>query len=279
MDVEDWYHLDYINKVVKSSKTRNISMKDGIRKYLNLLSKYDFKANFFIVGNFIQHCLKEVNLIIEGEHEIGLHSFNHDRPINLSEEDFLNDLKQNIKEIENLGVAPKGYRAPCFALGNSFLNILAKDFNQLLFDSSYINQKEHPLYTPIDLNELEFVKKEDGIFERNGFTEFEVSTIKLYRFNIPISGGGYIRMLPWFFYSFLLKRYLKTGKFYTFYIHPFELSDQKIFLPKEISFVNRFRFHYNRKKTYKRIEKTINLLKEYGYSFHTFSELSAKKNN
>ena len=271
MDVEDWFHLEYINDYKHSSE---MSMKDGIQKYLNLLSKYDIRANFFIVGNFIQYCPVEIQSIIEAQHEIGLHSFNHERPIKLSEKSFLDDLKQNIQVLENLGITPKGYRAPCFALGNSFLNLLARDFKQLIFDSSFINQKEHPLYTPINLDKLEFVKREEGIFERNGFLEFEVSTIKFLKLSIPISGGGYIRILPWFVYKFLLKKYLKTGKLYTFYIHPFELSSKKISLPKEVSILNRFRFHYNRKKTYKRIEKTISLLKRYGYSFHTFSELT-----
>ena len=274
MDVEDWFHLEYIQDLKDLKKTDEISMKDGIEKYLNILSKYDIKANFFIVGNFIQYCPLEIQSIIDAKHEIGLHSFNHVRPIRLSEENFLDDLKLNIQVLENLGITPKGYRAPCFALGDSFLNLLAKDFKQLLFDSSFINQKEHPLYTPIDLDKLEFLKREEGIFEKNGFLEFEVSTIKFYKFSIPISGGGYIRILPWFVYKLLLKKYLKTGKFYTFYIHPFELSDMKISLPKEVSILNRFRFHYNRKKTCRRIEKTISLLKRYGYSFHTFSELT-----
>ncbi len=277
MDVEDWYHLEYINSLMGLTKTSYTSMKDGIQNYLNLLSNYDIRANFFIVGNFIQYCPKEIQSIIDAQHEIGLHSFNHDRPITLSEENFLNDLKLNIKALENLGITPKGYRAPCFALGNSLLNLLSRDFKQLLFDSSFINQKKHPLYTPIDLEKLEFMKKSEGIFERNGFMEFEVTTVKFYKFSIPISGGGYIRILPWFLYKFLLKKYLSTGKFYTFYIHPFELSNKKISLPKEVSFMNRFRFHYNRKKTYRRIEKTISLLKEYGYSFHTFSELTTNK--
>lgn len=277
MDVEDWYHLEYINDLKGLNKTSDKSMKDGIQKYLNLLSKYDIRANFFIVGNFIQYCQKEVQSIIDAQHEIGLHSFNHVRPITLSKENFLEDLKLNIKVLENMGVTPKGYRAPCFALGDSFLNLLVRDFNHLLFDSSFINQKEHPLYTHIDLEKLKFIKREEGIFERNGFVEFEVSTTKFFKFSIPISGGGYIRFLPWFVYKFLLKKYLSTGKFYTFYIHPFELSNKKISLPKEVSFVNRFRFHYNRKKTYRRIEKTIALLKKYGYSFHTFSELATNK--
>ena len=274
MDVEDWYHLEYLKDL---KRTSNKSMKDGIQKYLNLLSKYDIRANFFIVGNFIPCCLKEIRLITDAQHEIGLHSFNHNRPITISEEDFLLDLKLNIQALEDLNIRPIGYRAPCYALGDSFLNLLAKDFKQLLFDSSFINQKEHPLYTPIDLEKLKFIKREEGIFEKEGFVEFEVSTMKFYKFSIPISGGGYIRILPWFVYKFLLKKYLRTGKFYTFYIHPFELSNEKISLPKEVSLMNRFRFQYNRKKTYRRIEKTISLLKEFGYSFHTFSEITTNK--
>ena len=95
--------------------------------------------------------------------------------------------------------------------------------------------------------------------------------------NVPISGGGYLRILPWFLYKYLLKKYLKTNKLYTFYIHPFELSNTHVFLPKGVSFINKFRYNYNRKKTYKRIIKTIELLFNYGYTFKTYSELINNK--
>lgn len=274
MDVEDWFHLEYFNKVCIPKKDKIQSNKDGITNYLNLLSKYNIRGNFFIVGNFINSISEEIYTIHQRGHEIGVHSFEHKRPITMGKDEFIKDLTKNINKLRYLGIEPIGYRAPCFALGNKLLEVLSSNFKQLLFDSSFINQKEHPLYTPLDLNKLDFLEREKGIFEKNGFFEFEVSTTNFLGINIPISGGGYIRILPWFVYKFLLIKYLKTGKFYSFYVHPFETSQKDIDLPKGISLIKKIRFNYNRKKTIKRIEKTIQLLKKFNYSFHTYSELA-----
>ena len=62
--------------------------------------------------------------------------------------------------------------------------------------------------------------------QKNNFNVFEVSTLKLGKFNIPVSGGGYIRFLPWFLYKILLKIYLKIIHFIILYTS-FELSKEK----------------------------------------------------
>lgn len=274
MDVEEWYHLDYINLTSFSEIKDSFSNKDGIINFLKILSEYNLKANFFIVGELIKPLKDEIIQIAKLGHEVGLHSFLHRRPINLSNEEFIEDVQFNINALKEMNITPIGYRAPCFALGGVHLNNLMENFRELRFDSSYIDQNEHPLYSPINLSSLNFKERNKGVFVSNsGFHEFEMTTIKFLGLNIPISGGGYLRILPWFFYKFLLEQHLKTGQFYAFYIHPFELSSNSPLFSSNVSFLNKLRFHYNRKKTIMRIKRTIRLLKKYDYSFHTFSEL------
>ena len=138
------------------------------------------------------------------------------------------------------------------------------------YDASKITQKEHPLYVNLDLDGFE--KLESDIYKKDSFKAFEVSTIKFLGINIPISGGGYLRISPWPLYICLQKNDLKKSNFINFFIHPFELS-MPILSYQKILHLTKFRYNHNRNKVEKRLNKIIELLKENGYSFKTFSQI------
>ena len=118
-----------------------------------------------------------------------------------------------------------------------------------------------------------FEKLESDIYKKDSFKAFEVSTIKFLGINIPIAGGGYLRIIPWPLYIWLLKKYLKKSTFINFFIHPFELSRMNFELPKNTPYLTKFRYNYKRNKVEKRLNKIIELLKESGYNFKTFSQI------
>ena len=64
-----------------------------------------------------------------------------------------------------------------------------------------------------------FEKQQIDIYKKDFFKVFEVSTIKFLGINIPIAGGGYLRIIPWPLYKWLLKKYLKKTNFINFFIH------------------------------------------------------------
>ena len=108
----------------------------------------------------------------------------------------------------------------------------------------------------------------------NGFFEFEVTTNSFYGKNIPISGGGYLRLLPWYVSQKLIKPYLNQGAFYVFYIHPFELSSKpNPPYPSTTKWYNRLRFGIGRSTVPEKLSRLIDLLKENNYRFTTFSLL------
>ena len=76
------------------------------------------------------------------------------------------------------------------------------------FDSSKIQFKKHPLYGSISTKE--FTKCESNIFKnKNNFFEFEIPTQNFLGQNLPISGGGYLRIFPTFFYKIFNKSIYK----------------------------------------------------------------------
>mgnify|MGYP006090258771 CR=1 FL=1 len=267
IDVEEWYHLEYF----KNFKTdRKKSVMDGLHTFIKIINKHNIKASFFFVGELIGSLKKIIKKLDEEGHDIGLHSYYHKRPIEQNINEFIIDTKETLLEMKS--ILPKnsyGYRSPCFAIDRKRLDELIK--LGIKYDSSKITQKEHPLYVNLDLNG--FKKQEKDIFKKDHFKVFEVSTIKFLGINIPIAGGGYLRIIPWPIYIWLLKRYLKNSKFVNFFIHPFELSTVYFELPKNASFLTKLRYNYKRNKVEKRLNKIIELLKKNNYNFKTFSQL------
>ena len=267
IDVEEWYHLEYF----KNSKTdKKKSVMDGLETFIKIVDKHNIKASFFIVGELIQTLKKTIkNLDIEG-HDIGLHSYFHKRPVVQNINEFIKDTKDTISEMKS--ILPNnsfGYRSPCFAIDRERLDEVIKLGIQ--YDASKITQKEHPLYVNLDLDGFE--KQEKDIYKKDFFKVFEVSTIKFLGVNIPIAGGGYLRIIPWPIYIWLLKKYLKESTFINFFIHPFELSSMNFDLPENTPYLTKFRYNYKRNKVEKRLNRIIELLKENDYTFKTFSQL------
>ncbi len=268
IDVEEWYHLEYFKDKKVNKKQTAI---DGLTSFIRLIEENNIRATFFIVGELIDK-IKHTLIDIEAKgNEIAIHSYCHRRPVNQKIKSFKDDVRKCQNEL--VKIFPNklfGYRAPCFALDRKRLNELNK--LDIKYDSSKINQSNHPLYVDLNINDFEKIVP-NGIFVKNNFKVFEVSTVKIFGLQIPISGGGYLRIIPWFIYSALLKKYLKNNNFFNFYIHPFELSTNKFELPKGTSLFTRFRFNYNRKKVEKRISRIIKILKDYNFDFKTFDEL------
>ena len=267
IDVEEWYHLEYF----KNSKTdKKKSVMDGLETFIKIVDKHNIKASFFIVGELIQTLKKTIkNLDIEG-HDIGLHSYFHKRPVVQNINEFIKDTKDTISEMKS--ILPNnsfGYRSPCFAIDRERLDEVIKLGIQ--YDASKITQKEHPLYVNLDLDGFE--KQERDIYKKDFFKVFEVSTIKFLGVNIPIAGGGYLRIIPWPIYIWLLKKYLKKSTFINFFIHPFELSSMNFDLPENTPYLTKFRYNYKRNKVEKRLNRIIELLKENDYNFQTFSQI------
>jgi peptidoglycan/xylan/chitin deacetylase (PgdA/CDA1 family) len=267
IDVEEWYHLEYF----KNSKTdKKKSVMDGLHTFIKIVDKHNIKASFFIVGELIQTLKKTIKkLDIEG-HDIGLHSYFHKRPVVQNINEFIKDTKDTLSEMKS--ILPNnsfGYRSPCFAIDRERLDEVIKLGIQ--YDASKITQKEHPLYVNLDLDGFE--KQERDIYKKDFFKVFEVSTIKFLGVNIPIAGGGYLRIIPWPIYIWLLKKYLKESTFINFFIHPFELSSMNFDLPENTPYLTKFRYNYKRNKVEKRLNRIIELLKENDYNFKTFSQI------
>ena len=268
MDVEDWYHLDYVPEDL--SRNASYSMLDGLENFLELANANNIPATLFTLTSVIEKVKESLSFALENGHEIALHGTNHKRPLEMTIQEFKYDCRDGIKEINNtFDINPQGYRASCFSFDRERLDIIKNEFG-IKYDSSRINFDTHPLYGSIDMTG--FKKMEDCYYLKDSFSEFEMPTVNLLGKTLPISGGGYLRIIPWWLLSFLVKKYIKKHGLFSMYIHPFEMSLNKPRKLKGMGSFTNFRFSYNIKNVTKKLQKLINLLKSEGFEFMTYNE-------
>lgn len=273
LDVEDWYHLDYFNR--HECDTNN-SLLDGLDVYVDLLDSLSLPSSFFVLGEIAETKIDFFKGLVKSGHDVGSHGWNHIRPMTLSTDEFRADLYRSrdvMKEInDEIGF---GYRAPCFSLDRERLDIVMG--SGFAYDSSRIDFGSHPLYGSIDMHGYENLSQ--AVYRSGEFMEFEVSTLSVLGKNIPISGGGYLRLLPWFLMKMLISQYLKKNDLYVLYIHPFELSQLPVpVVPDSTTALTKFRYTYGRNSVVNKITRLVELLRSNGYSFTTFSEIQKELN-
>jgi polysaccharide deacetylase family protein (PEP-CTERM system associated) len=273
MDVEDWYHLDYFDR--KECDT-TFSLLDGLDVYVRLLNSLSIPSSFFVLGEIAAEKINFFKNLIFSGHDVGSHGWDHLRPLTLSIDDFRSDLDRSVNIMKVLnGDRSFGYRAPCFSLDRERLDIVRE--SGFAYDSSRIEFGEHPLYGSINMYGYENITK--SIYRCADFMEFEATTFPIMGKQIPISGGGYLRLLPWILMKTLINRYLKQNDLYVFYIHPFELSEVDLpAVPRSTSTTTKFRFSHGRNSVVDKITKLVHLLRSRGYSFTTFSEIQKEMN-
>lgn len=268
MDIEDWYHLDYFKR---SECDLSHSLLDGIEVYAEILKRQGVVSSFFVLGELAEKLRNKLCALAQEGHDLGSHGWNHVRPLTLSTSQCLEDFRRSKEHLETvLGRKVSGYRAPCFSLDRERLDaVQAAGYS---YDSSRIEFGSHPLYGTLDMNGFDQVAP--CLYRRDGFCEFEVSTVKVLGRHLPVSGGGYLRIFPWLLMRWLLNKYARQADFYVLYIHPFELSTRPLPpVPASTRPLTEFRFRYGRNGLAKRLEALIQLLRYQGFQFTTFKTL------
>lgn len=267
VDLEEWYHLDYLDK--QSCMATGVRVVPDIFDFLDILDDEGVKATFFCVAEIAEENADILMEILRRGHALGCHGLDHVRLTDKGVDQFMEETIKARTIIERATGHPvNGYRASCFTMERDKLDALrALGFT---YDSSKIRFSQHPLYRNLDLTGFE--QPDDLVYVDGGFSEYEIPTLDIGRFSLPISGGGYMRLFPFWLLKVLLGMYEKKHENFTIYVHPFELTARALPLPKTLNWKTRFRCLVGRKGNLKKLKKVIRYLKKRGARFETLEQ-------
>ena len=268
MDVEDWYHLYYF----LGKADRGYSMLDGFSNYVEMLNRHHIHATFFVLSELADSIADQLRYAASCGHEIACHGKTHVRPLDLSPTEFRQQITEAKHKLEDIvGKEVVGYRAPCYGIDNARYEIVREV--GFRYSSSKIDVPGHPLYGELDLSD--FAQPVKGIYTKDGMTEFALSTQPFLGKHIAVSGGGWIRLLPWQpVMKPLIEKYLQTAESYALYIHPFELSHKPMPKVDGTGMLTNIRARRGLGKVEPRVEQLIDMLQTKEFVFDTFGNIA-----
>ncbi len=268
MDVETFADTECIKSAGISVDT---DLMDGFDEYIKIMDRHGIKNTLFTIGELAPKITSRLKPCIANGHSLALHSYEHVAPMDVPVDQFREKTrlaKQQMREL--FGVDVVGFRAPCFSMDKTRLDVLQE--LGFRYDSSHLNFLPARHTVKLDLQDFHRLRR--GIFRRRDFYEFGISRGKVFGKSLPISGGGYVRLLPWFFIKPLIRSYIRKNDYYVFYLHPFELTKQKVPAIRQLRSYDRYYIKQGIRTYGKRIERIIRLLKKHGYEFVTFEQLA-----
>ena len=264
VDIEDWYHGVIQIKHTEWHKYEN-RLEKNLDFILRLFRDRNIKATFFILGYIADKFPRLVERIMKDGHEIASHGYYH-RPIfEKTKEEFRDDVARSKKAIEAISnVRVKGYRAPIFSVRKDTL--WALDILSDLgfeYDSSIFPTKNF-MYGIPDAPLRPYRVKGGNIIE------FPLSVIRILNTNFPISGGFYLRVLPYIFTKMGLFLYERKGWPAVIYMHPWELDVDKPKIDLALPLKWKIIYEYNIDKMQRKFKSLIK-----DFEFTTMNEVLA----
>lgn len=267
MDVEALSDTDCISA---SGLRVDVDIMDGLDEYLKILDRNGIKSTLFTVGDLADRIADRLRPYIQGGHRLALHSYEHIAPMAVPLEQFREKTrraKEWMRELFDVDVV--GFRAPCFSMDKARLDVLRE--LGFLYDSSHLDYRPARHTVKLDLDS--FRQLRGGIYRQGNFYEFGLSKEKVFGQPFPISGGGYVRISHWGFIKTLIQHHIHQNDYYVFYLHPFEMTKQKLPFLKGLKSYDQFYLKYGIGSYRRRIERIIQMLKKSGYEFVTFEQL------
>jgi peptidoglycan/xylan/chitin deacetylase (PgdA/CDA1 family) len=117
----------------------------GTPRLLKLFDRLDLKTTWFVPGHSIETFPAAVARIVEAGHEIGVHGYSHENPLDMSLDQERAVLERCVGLAEKLtGKQPKGYVAPWWEFSPNTLQLLI-DFG-FSYDHSLMHHDFLPYY-------------------------------------------------------------------------------------------------------------------------------------
>jgi polysaccharide deacetylase family protein (PEP-CTERM system associated) len=249
-DYEDWYH----GIEIPPEKWAGFEERIGLAtdRLLGILERTQCRATFFVLGWLAERRPDLVRRLQAGGHEIGTHGYSHRLVYTMTPDEFREDIRRSIELLTGVtGAAVTSYRAPFFSITTKSLwalDILAE--LGIRMDSSIFPVHNYRYGIP-DAPRDPHVRVAGG----REILEIPISVIKFMGQNVPVSGGAYFRILPYWVTLNGIRSLNRQNKPAVFYLHPWEVDPEhpRIPLPRRIALTH----YHNLAATAPRLERLL----------------------
>lgn len=256
VDVEDYFHVSAFARHIDREQWGDFKcrVEQNTQRLLDLFDTKKVKGTFFVLGWVAERYPALVKEIVARGHEVASHGFSHQLVYEQTPEVFRQETQRSKQLLEDLAQQPvRGYRAASYSITKKSLwalDILCELGFQ--YDSSI-----YPVYH--DRYGIPDARRDPHVLTApSGGTiiELPLSFIELFGARVPISGGGYFRLFPYWFTRHCIRAVNNEKKLpVIFYLHPWEIDPEQ---PRvSASLFSRFRHYNNLNKCHARLASLL----------------------
>ncbi len=271
IDVEDYFQVAALAAAIprESWPTREYRVERNTERILGLLDEKRVRGTFFVLGWVAERSPGLVKRIAAAGHEIACHGFSHELIYRQSQDEFLQETtraKCHLEEI--IGQPVLGYRAASFSITRQSLWALDVLIDLGFAYDSSVFPIRHDRYG------IPGAAPEPGRIvapSQRALVEFPMSAATFLGVQVPVSGGGYFRILPyWLTRAGLEQINRRADRPFTFYLHPWEVDPDQ---PKvRVGALSRFRHYTNLAVCEDRLRRVLG-----DFSFSTMREVLTQR--
>jgi polysaccharide deacetylase family protein (PEP-CTERM system associated) len=256
VDVEDYFQVAALAPAIERASwpQRESRVERNTGVLLDLLAERGIRGTFFVLGWIAERHPLLIKRIAAAGHEIACHGYSHQLIYEQTPEDFREETARSKDMLEQLSGAPvTGYRAASFSITRRSLWAL-----DLLIDLGF---KYDSSIFPIRHDRYGIPGADPrpaALTAPSGRTlvEFPMSAASYLGLRIPVSGGGYFRLLPYFVTRTGLRQINgRFGRPFAFYLHPWEIDPDQ---PRvRVGWLSRFRHYTNLDRCESRLRRLL----------------------
>jgi polysaccharide deacetylase family protein (PEP-CTERM system associated) len=256
VDVEDYFQVSALASAIprETWSSRDLRVERNTAVLLDLLAERGLHGTFFVLGWIADRCPALVKRIAAAGHEVASHGYSHRLIYNQTHAEFQEETTRSKHLLEDLIGAPvTGYRAASFSITQKSLWALDTLIDLgFQYDSSVFPIHHDRYGIPGASPEPHVIKAPSG----RGLAEFPMSAATFFGVKVPVSGGGYFRIFPYWLIRAGLKQINEQQRRpFTFYLHPWEVDPEQ---PRvKVGAVSRFRHYTNLNRCEPRLRELL----------------------
>ncbi|MGH8284508.1 MAG: XrtA system polysaccharide deacetylase [Steroidobacteraceae bacterium] len=256
VDVEDYFQVSALAPAItrESWATREYRAERNTDRVLSLLAERGVHGTFFVLGWIAEKSPGLVKRIAAAGHEIASHGFAHELIYLQSPDAFRIETERAKHQLEDLVGAPViGYRAASFSITRESLWALDVLIDLgFEYDSSVFPIRHDRYGIPGAAKEHGTITAPSG----RAIVEFPLAAAEYFGLQLPVSGGGYFRIFPyWLSRAGLQRINSRQRRPFVFYMHPWEIDPAQ---PRvRVGPVSRFRHYTNLHRFENRLKRLL----------------------